>query len=393
MAGKAFCGKKILVVTSDFIYPPNHGARVDIWNRIKCFYDMGFKIDIVYTTKKRPLVQYEKIVMKYVNRLILVYRKNKIFSILSIKPFSMKVREKIKKIKLKYEYDYVFIEGGTSTIILENKTLKYKHVILRVHNDDVVYYKQLMESENIWWRKLYYLIESYKYKYLEKYILKKISNFMFISYDEMQKYKRKYKDINACFLPSAVEFNFKKQSLNSKNVLIVCSLFMINNKEAIRFYIEKIHPLLCDIQDYNLIIAGNSRGEGIEWIKKISNQYNNIKIFDTPENLDAIYKMASVFVNPMLHGAGVKLKTINAIVNGLPVVSTYIGNEGTGLKNKIQIYVTNEIFQYVKYIRKLLDDKNERLRLVKNAQEYIQTNYNHEKILLKYFSNLDNNIK
>ena len=119
----------------------------------------------------------------------------------------MKVREKIKKIKLKYEYDYVFIEGGTSTIILENKTLKYKHVILRVHNDDVVYYKQLMQSENIWWKKLYYLIESYKYKYLEKYILKKISNFMFISYDEMQKYKKKYKDINAYFLPSAIEFN------------------------------------------------------------------------------------------------------------------------------------------------------------------------------------------
>lgn len=385
--------KSLLIISPDFVYPPNHGGRVDIWNRIKCFYKIDFNIDLICTVKNEPLIKHQDVVQKYVNKIIIVKRENKIWKMLSYKPFPMKTRSNLNLLNFNKRYDYVFIEGGTSTIILENKTLKYKHVILRVHNDDVVYYKQLMESENIWWRKLYYLIESYKYKYLEKYILKKISNFMFISYDEMQKYKRKYKDINACFLPSAVEFNFKKQSLNSKNVLIVCSLFMINNKEAIRFYIEKIHPLLCDIQDYNLIIAGNSRGEGIEWIKKISNQYNNIKIFDTPENLDAIYKMASVFVNPMLHGAGVKLKTINAIVNGLPVVSTYIGNEGTGLKNKIQIYVTNEIFQYAKYIRKLLDDKNERLRLVKNAQEYIQTNYNHEKILLKYFSNLDNNIK
>lgn len=40
-------------------------------------------------------------------------------------------------------------------------------------------------------------------------------------------------------LPTAVDFDFKRQSLNNNNVVIICSLFMINNKEAVKFYIEK----------------------------------------------------------------------------------------------------------------------------------------------------------
>lgn len=381
--------KSLLIISPDFVYPPNHGGRVDIWNRIKCFYKIDFNIDLICTVKNEPLIKHQDVVQKYVNKIIIVKRENKIWKMLSYKPFPMKTRSNLNLLNFNKRYDYVFIEGGTSTIILENKTLKYKHVILRVHNDDVVYYKQLMESENIWWRKLYYLIESYKYKYLEKYILKKISNFMFISYDEMQKYKRKYKDINACFLPSAVEFNFKKQSLNSKNVLIVCSLFMINNKEAIRFYIEKIHPLLCDISGYNLIIAGNSRGEGVNWIKKLTCQYNNIKIFDTPENLDELYSISSIFVNPMLHGAGVKLKTINAIVNGLPVVSTSVGNEGTGLKPGKEIYVSDDVEEYVNYIKILLNSRKKRMDLVNNAQQYIKVHYNQKNIIYDYFLALE----
>lgn len=390
MIDNIFYNKKILIVASDFIYPPDHGGNVDIWYRLKCFYNLGFKIDLICTVKKKPALKNEKIVKHYINKLIILYRKKNIINLLSKKPFPMKVRENLKKIDLSYEYyDYVFMEGGTVTLILENKTLKYKHLILRVHNDDSVYYNQLMQSENILWKKLYYLIESYKYKYLYKYIFKRISNCMFISYNEMEKYRKKYINSNICFLPSAVELNLKKQSLDTRNVLIISSLFMVNNKEAIRFYIEKIHPLLCDISGYNLIIAGNSRGEGVNWIKKLTCQYNNIKIFDTPENLDELYSISSIFVNPMLHGAGVKLKTINAIVNGLPVVSTSVGNEGTGLKPGKEIYVSDDVEEYVNYIKILLNSRKKRMDLVNNAQQYIKVHYNQKNIIYDYFLALE----
>ena len=69
-------------------------------------------------------------------------------------------------------------------------------------------------------------------------MLKKINNIMFISSDEMKKYKNKYPAINSCFLPTAINLDFKRRKLEKNNVLIIGSLFMPNNREGIKFYIK-----------------------------------------------------------------------------------------------------------------------------------------------------------
>lgn len=380
--------KKVLLVASDFVYPPNHGDRVDIWNRILCLKKMDFEIDLICTVKNEIPNKYLEIVNKIVNKLILVNRKNKFIDMLYREPLQLKSRKSLEDVQLNKLYDYVILQGSYVLPIKRNKTLNYKNIILRMNNDESVYFKELCKSEKKYWKKLYYYIESHKFKILDSLLVKEIPNIFFVSYDEMIKYKSKYSNINAYFMPTAVDMDMKKQSLNNKNVVFIGSLFMINNKEAIDFYIKKIHPLLLDIKGYTFTIAGNSKGEGIEWIKNISFKYNNINIIDSPENLDDIYANASVFVNPMLHGAGVKLKTVNAIVNGLPVVSTTIGNQGTGLENGKHIYVIDEPEKFAEYIRMLLNDKGKKEEIVNNGQKYISLYYNQEKILSKYLDEI-----
>lgn len=381
-------GKKVLLVTSDFVYPPNHGDRVDIWNRILCLKKMDFEIDLICTVKNEIPNKYLEIVNKIINKLILVNRKNKFIDMLYREPLQLKSRKSLEDVQLNKLYDYVILQGSYVLPIKRNKTLNYKNIILRMNNDESVYFKELCKSEKKYWKKLYYYIESYKFKILDSLLVKEIPNIFFVSYDEMIKYKNRYSKINAYFMPTAVEMNMKKQMLDNKNVLFIGSLFMVNNREAITFYIENIHPLLVNIKGYTFTIAGNSKGEGVEWIKQISSKYNNINIIDSPETLDNIYANASVFVNPMLHGAGVKLKTINAIVNGLPVVSTIIGNQGTGLKHESHIYVTDNVKEYAEYIKILLNDKIIRETMVRNSQEFISLYYNQEKILSKYLDEI-----
>lgn len=381
--------KSILMVSSDFVYPPNHGGRVDVWNKLVCLKSLGFNIDLVVTVKEKPKEEDINIVKSKTSKLILLYRKNELKDIFSLRPLQIKSRKELETVYFDKKYEYLLIEGTYVISILKNKTLKAKHIILRMHNNESVYFKQLSDSETIWWRKFYYLTEAYKFRFIDKKIINKLSNIMFISYEELKIYKAKYPKINAYFLPSAIPLNFKKIISKNKNVVFIGSLFMVNNKEAISFYIKEIHPLLLDIKGYTFTIAGNSKGEGVEWIKNMSSKYNNINIIDSPEKLDDIYANASVFVNPMLHGAGVKLKTINAIVNGLPVVSTTIGNQGTGLENGKHIYIADEPEVFARYIRMLLNSQEKRQQLVKNSQEYINLYYNQEKILSKYLDEIE----
>lgn len=384
-----FSNKKILLVSSDFVYPPNHGDRVDIWNRILCLNKLGFEIDLISTVKTSPSNEQIRIVKQYINKLILISRKNNLMDMLSIYPLQLQSRKDLINIKLTNIYNFIFLQGSYVFPIIRNKTLQYKHIILRMNNDESVYFKELANSEKIFWKKIYYTIESLKFKIMDKNLVRKIPTIFFVSHDEMIKYKKSYSFIQEYFMPTAIEPVFKIQSLDNKNVAFIGSLFMTNNKEAIEFYIKKVHPLLSNIRNYTLIIAGNSKGHGINWIKLLAKNFNNIKIYDTPDTLDEIYASSSIFINPMLHGAGVKLKTINAIVNGLPVVSTTIGNQGTGLENKKHIYIADDPIEYADCIKKLLMDKTERERLVNESQKYISLYYNQEKILSKYLSEIE----
>ena len=205
-----FNGKSILVITADFVYPPNHGGRVDVWNKLLCLKSLGFDIDLVTTVKEQPAKENINKVNMIVNRLILSHRKNKLADVFSFFPLQIKSRDNLKYINLKNEYDYVLLEGTYVVSILKNKTLRYKKLILRMHNDECVYFRELFQSEKVYWRKIYYWIESYKFNFIDKKIMNKVSNVMFISSDKLKKYKNKYHKINSYFLPSAIKLNLKK---------------------------------------------------------------------------------------------------------------------------------------------------------------------------------------
>lgn len=386
--------KTVLVVAGDYPYPPIHGGRIDTWNRIKVLKNLGYAVDLIVTSKKHEENSDMTIHIKnVVDNLYIANRKNRIIDVFSINPLQVESRKSLKYLNLERYYDYVILEGDYVGAILENNTLQYKHVVLRSHNNEIVYFKNLAESTYNIIRKLYYYTDYLKFKKYEPNLLKKIKNVMFVSFEEKQNYDALIQNLNTVFLPTNVDRKFKKQRLNSKTVVFIGSLFMDNNREGLQWYIKNIHNLVLNkIKDYRLLIAGNSNGKSIKWLYDLADCTENIEIIDTPENLDVIYAEGSVFINPMLHGAGVKLKTIEAVVNGLPVVSTTIGNEGTGLQNDKCIIVTNDIIEYANSIIRILeDDKNIKENLVANSQKFICNNYNTEQILGEYLDKLAHN--
>ena len=139
--------KKVLLVASDFVYPPNHGDRVDIWNRILCLKKMDFEIDLICTVKNEIPNKYLEIVNKIVNKLILVNRKNKFIDMLYREPLQLKSRKSLEDVQLNKLYDYVILQGSYVLPIKRNKTLNYKNIILRMNNDESVYFKELCKSK------------------------------------------------------------------------------------------------------------------------------------------------------------------------------------------------------------------------------------------------------
>ena len=79
-------------------------------------------------------------------------------------------------------------------------------------------------------------------------------------------------------------------------------------------------------------------------------------------------------VVPINVGSGIRMKILEAISQGIPVVSTVIGAQGLPLEDQIDCFITDDVQTFVLDILKLKDVDTQQ-RMVKNAQKKIIKSY------------------
>ena len=109
-------------------------------------------------------------------------------------------------------------------------------------------------------------------------------------------------------------------------VLFTGALGRRDNAEAIEWFIERVWPRIVDQSEgVRLVIAGASPPPDLQRRARLD---PSITVTGFVESLSPYYRGASVFIAPLKTGAGVKFKTIEALLHGLPVVATPVGAEG-----------------------------------------------------------------
>jgi hypothetical protein len=368
---------KILIVSSFFPFPSFFGGAYDVFERIKGLKSLGFEIDLICTCKTIPKKKDIDFVKTYTEELFLVGRKNRLLDLFNLKPLQVISRNELKKVVLHQKYDYTILESECVGLILENKSLRTDEIIVRVHNNESKYFKELAYSTHSFFNKLYYFQESFKYNYFSSNIFSKVDRLWFISKEELVQNDLKtsfgYKSTH---LPSPINDPFLQQELSSRTVLFIGALFMPNNIEALLWYLDFVHPFLLKEENYKLIIVGSTGEFAEDYFKNKFKHYSNIELFFNAKKLDLFYAQSTVFINPMLHGTGVKLKSINAIVNGLPLIATKIGAEGIGLDGEMY-FEANTPTEFITSILAVINlSPAEKQVKVSAAQSYLlNTNY------------------
>lgn len=361
-----------------------------MWNSIQDLVHLGMQVDVIATVKELPPPEARRAVEEKVHSLSLIVRKPLKSGLLSFKPVQVEIRTGLRYIRLEAEYDIVIMQTEFTAEILRNPTLKAKRTAIRVENDEFAYQWRAARSTRSWAAKLYFLQEALRVKLYSTRAFSKVNSLWFISKDELARYRqyRSRKDTgNAVFLPSGVDLGKLQQpALTGYRALFVGSLSVSFNQEAIIWYIENVHARLADVNEYRLVIAGSSRGKDMSWLYKVTARFSNIEVrLDVPD-LEFLYDTAAVFVNPMKNGSGVKLKTIEAALHGLPLVSTDVGVEGTGLEPGIHFRLANEPDTFAAAVRELLLDKDQAHATVERAQNFLVQHYGQGQLLPRLLS-------
>ncbi len=388
---------KILVVSQVLPYPLHDGGKVDIYYRLQALQQLGFEVDLVcFYNPAQPLQKMDELRELCSNLHLIPWLRRKCSAVFQLRPYFIACRENHSAIddvasQLR-ERKYVSVVAESHHVLTVAQRLKralhIPKLLLRIHNDESKFMMTVSRTSPMFsLSRPFFFAESLKYRAYERKLLLEEARpdaLMHISSYEQAAYARKYPELEHFFLPAGLNIDTVKayRPTHSNRVLFVGGLSSPNNLQGVQWYLNKVHPLVVEaIPDYHIVVAGSTSGGDLGKLNRMIAMHSNIEFHDTPADLTDLYANAALFVNPMQFGAGVKLKTVHAIAQGLPVVSTTIGNEGTGFRNSEHVEVVDTPIDFKQRVVSLLKNETARRSLVQNAQSYLNEHYNQSRQL------------
>lgn len=121
-------------------------------------------------------------------------------------------------------------------------------------------------------------------------------------------------------------FGVRRAPPPGRDILFVAGFGHPPNEQALRWFVEAILPLVRGlVPDVRLLVAGSNPSA---WVSGLACERVVVTGNVPDAALRALYAGARAAAVPLLSGAGVKLKVVEALREGLPLVTTAIGAQG-----------------------------------------------------------------
>lgn len=222
----------------------------------------------------------------------------------------------------------VFDNSRCSAGLLEKIKLKQKKVITIHHNFELEYYKG--SKPNIVWRIpfIHYMKNAERMAVVNSDL-----NLTLTEQDStlLSKYYSNEKKVKinclGCFeyKPSKSPELTKVQNKVIK-IVITGNLSAIQTELCVVHFLENIFPEMeKKIKDFEIIIAGRNPSYSI---KKLCINNSSIKLIENPLNMIDVIQNADIYLCPIFLGGGLKLRIMDGLKLGVPVLSHEISARG-----------------------------------------------------------------
>lgn len=138
------------------------------------------------------------------------------------------------------------------------------------------------------------------------------------------------------------------------------------------WFIEKVMPMLQDLDVTFEIIGGNPP-------KILKEQASDrVHVHGFVKDISVYFQRGLCLAAPLVLGAGVKIKVLEALSSGLPVLTNHIGIEGIYAKRGRDFLFCEKPQEYAQAIRGLITGEINGRDISENAKKFIREQYNLE---------------
>ena len=164
----------------------------------------------------------------------------------------------------------------------------------------------------------------------------------------------------------------REQQPTAPDVLFVGALWRPENEDAALWLLRDVWPTVRQaVPHASLTVAGHGPTARLQ---VEVGRIDGVELTGSVPTLAPFYRRAAVVVVPMRQGAGVKFKTVVALLWGVPVVTTAVGAEGIGERN-LFVAVEDEPAAFAHAVVGALQDPVRALQVAAAAQAWASARY------------------
>lgn len=207
-------------------------------------------------------------------------------------------------------------------------------------------------------------------KALERSVWKSVDVVMYPSIEEINTVKTLEPEVNAQVIcPYAFPRQVSSDRLAGRQGLLFVAGFQHPpNVDAALWLVREVMPLLRQINpDLHLTLAGSNPTDEV---KALAGDMITVTGSVSDAKLSELYESARVALIPLRFGAGIKLKVVEAMYKGVPLVTTSIGIQGLQAIDRV-VLVADEAQAFADAVSSLLSDDQLWLESARRQRDYV----------------------
>lgn len=208
--------------------------------------------------------------------------------------------------------DYpILLEGIHCTYHLYRGRFRGRRVVLRAHNAEFRYYRQLSRNAPFPLHRIYYFLESFLLRRYEARVSRLPDHIGFVSEQEMSLYRDLFGATRVCYIPVIWDRESPSTLPREGFCLYHGNLSVPENEQAVRWLIREVFLDL----GVPLVVAGKNPGDSLRKLVRANPQ---ITLLADPQasELKQWIARASINVLPSFSSTGIKLKLLHALYYG-----------------------------------------------------------------------------
>jgi glycosyltransferase involved in cell wall biosynthesis len=233
-------------------------------------------------------------------------------------------------------------------------------------------------------RSTYARLTASKLAALERQILKTALGHVVCSDREKDELRRLEPSARVAVVENGVAVSGFPESIASNKIVFVGLMDYYPNIEAATSFTRRIWPRVREkFPELTLWIVGANPVPAVKELGTLP----GVTVTGTIPDVRPYYRDALAAIVPLRTGGGTRLKILEAMAAGVPVISTLLGAEGLAVTSGKDILLTepDDAEGWLRHLTAVVDDKDQRAHLVQAALELTHTRYDWEILGRKLF--------